>query len=361
VNTVVFLPLWEEIERIFFYLLTALHLLCSHVTMSTKNLLELIRKEEENLLCKSTRDVRSPTPTFGITSDPLTVFAVVFSSIMHDIGHPGVSNATLVSRKDLLAKRYNDKSPAESNSFDIAWNIFMEPSYDDLRACICSNESAELDRFRQLVINMTVATDLFDPALQSFRDGRGRAAFGANDGSLSSSHSSSHRKEDAIKKINLQKTVLLEYIVQASDIVHTMQHFTIFEKWNRKLFQEEYDAFRAGRVTQDPSEVWYENELHFYDTYVIPLIRKLQKSRVFLDATASCCDTLLEFALDNRQEWESKGRGIVGDMVQSCLQKRGENSKLADAFERAMKDSDNDSADEPLRRLPARGISTISV
>jgi hypothetical protein len=84
--------------------------------------------------------------------------------------------------------------------------------------------------------------------------------------SLSSSHSSSPRKEDASKKLNLQKTVLLEYIVQASDIVHTMQHFSIYQKWNHKLFEEEYDAFRAGRLDQDPSEDWYENELHFFDT-----------------------------------------------------------------------------------------------
>jgi 3'5'-cyclic nucleotide phosphodiesterase len=323
--------------------------------MSTKNLLELIRKEEENLLCKSTRTIHC-LPTFGITSDPLTVFAVVFSSIMHDIGHPGVSNATLVSRKDLLARRYHDKSPAECNSFDIAWNILMEPSYDSLRACICSNDSTELDRFRQLVVNMTMATDLFDPALQSFRNGRWNSAFGGNDDApltTSSSHLSSHRKEDASKKINLQKTVLLECIVQASDIVHTMQHFTIYQKWNQKLFQEEYDAFRAGRVDKDPSDVWYENELYFYDTYVIPLIKKLQKSRVFLDATSSCCDTFLEFAIDNRQEWENKGREIVRDMVQSCLHKRDENSKLVDAFKMAKKDSDNEScfSDESLRRL----------
>ena len=30
--------------------------------------------------------------TFGITSDPLTQFAIVFSALIHDVDHQGVSN-----------------------------------------------------------------------------------------------------------------------------------------------------------------------------------------------------------------------------------------------------------------------------
>jgi hypothetical protein len=86
------------------------------------------------------------------------------------------------------------------------------------------------------------------------------------------------------------------------------------------------------------------------------LVKKLQKSGVFLDSTSACCGTFLEFAVDNLQEWESKGREIVAQMLQICLQKKDvENSKLDD-----FKDSDNDSADEAfeeLLRLQVRGVS----
>jgi hypothetical protein len=40
--------------------------------------------------------------TYGITSDPLTQFAVVFSALIHDVDHQAVPNTTLV----------NEKSPA---------------------------------------------------------------------------------------------------------------------------------------------------------------------------------------------------------------------------------------------------------
>merc|ERR1712157_201674 len=35
--------------------------------------------------------------SYGITSDPLTQFAVVFSAVIHDVDHPGVTNAQLVT------------------------------------------------------------------------------------------------------------------------------------------------------------------------------------------------------------------------------------------------------------------------
>ena len=34
--------------------------------------------------------------TYGITADPLTQFACVFSALIHDLDHPGVPNSQLV-------------------------------------------------------------------------------------------------------------------------------------------------------------------------------------------------------------------------------------------------------------------------
>lgn len=51
-----------------------------------------------------------------------------------------------------MASVYKKRSVAEQKSFDVAWDILMEPSFDALRQCICSDDK-ELKRFRQLVIN----------------------------------------------------------------------------------------------------------------------------------------------------------------------------------------------------------------
>ena len=87
--------------------------------------------------------------TYGITSDPLMHFSLIFSALVHDADHPGVPNATLVNEQDPVAIMYKNKSVAEQNSVDLAWDLLMREEYKDLRACIYTTQS-ELERFRQV-------------------------------------------------------------------------------------------------------------------------------------------------------------------------------------------------------------------
>ena len=87
--------------------------------------------------------------TYGITSDPLMHFSLVFSALVHDADHPGVPNATLISEHDPVAVKYNNKSVAEQNSVDLAWDLLMREDYKDLQNCIYTTQ-AELERFRQV-------------------------------------------------------------------------------------------------------------------------------------------------------------------------------------------------------------------
>jgi hypothetical protein len=48
--------------------------------------------------------------TYGITSDPLTQFACVFSALVHDADHSGVPNAQLVKEGHMVAQCYKNKS-----------------------------------------------------------------------------------------------------------------------------------------------------------------------------------------------------------------------------------------------------------
>ena len=102
-------------------------------------------------------------------------------------------------------------------------------------------------------------------------------------------------------------TFVLEHIIQASDVSHTMQHQT----WNRRLFCEMYDAFADGRAEKNPAESWYEGEIWFFDNYIIPLAKKLKTCGVF----GVSCDELLDYATDNRAEWIAKGREVVADYL----------------------------------------------
>lgn len=82
-----------------------------------------------------------------------------------------------------------------------------------------------------------------------------------------------------------------------------MQHWHVYQKWNRRLFEEMYRAYRNGRAgDRDPSDGWYKGELWFYDNYIIPLANKLKECGVFGVAS----DEFLNYALQNRKEWEER-------------------------------------------------------
>jgi 3'5'-cyclic nucleotide phosphodiesterase len=267
---------------------------CSHVVMSTRKMLNRIVDHEKEVQ-HQTRCTASYT--FGITSSPLNQFAIVFAALIHDLDHDGVSNARLVEEKHALAVIYDGTSIAEQNSIDVAWHLLMESRFSELCKCIYRNE-VELAQFRQIVVNAVLATDLFDKNLKELRETRWKKSFADQDAPMT---------EDDVSIVKLKAAVVVDLIIQASDVSHTMQHFTIYKKWNMKLLSEMYTAYKNGRMVKDPTDGWYEGELWFFDNYIIPLAQKLRECRVF----GVSCDEFFDYARDNRMEWEMKGREIV--------------------------------------------------
>jgi hypothetical protein len=270
----------------------------SHVTMSVSKLLSRIVApdidETDHNLASSLHD-----HTYGITSDPLTQFAVVLSALIHDVDHVGVPNFLLVEENAGLAIAYKNKSVAEQNSVDLSWQTLMEPSFAELRNCIY-DDTADLKRFRQLMVNTVLATDIFDKELQTLRKSRWSKAFDHQ-------NDQSDKQED----VNRKATIVIEHLIQASDVAHTMQHWHIYQKWNERLFNEMYLAYKAGRSPKDPSGGWYQGELGFFDHYIIPLAKKLQDCGVF----GVSSDEYLNYALENRREWASKGEEVIQKMM----------------------------------------------
>jgi hypothetical protein len=245
--------------------------------------------------------------TYGITSDPLTQFACVFSALIHDADHTGVPNSQLIKENSTLSKVYKDKSVAEQNSVDLCWDLLMDSNFDELRAAIYSTVD-EKKRFRSLVVNSVMATDIMDKDLKMLRNNRWDKAFS----DCARGHIDS--KEDAVDR---KATIVIEHLIQASDISHTMQHWHIYRKWNARLFEEMYRAFVDGRSDKDPSEFWYKGEIGFYDFYIIPLAKKLKNCGVF----GVSSEEYLNYAIKNRQEWEDRGLEVVAGLVKDIQAK----------------------------------------
>ncbi len=267
----------------------------SHVGMSVAKLLSRIIAPDIDI--EGHEDLHDHT--YGITSDPLTQFACVFAALIHDADHPGVPNAQLVKEGTDMARLYKGKSVAEQNSINLAWNLLLQDKFSMLRQTICKTQQ-EAARFRQLVVNAVCATDIIDKDLKAARNKRWDKAF-------STQRYSQPIVADMLEQTNRKATIVIEHIIQASDVAHTMQHWHIYVKWNERLYAEMYKAYTQGRADTDPTDSWYKGELGFFDFYVIPLAEKLAECGVF----GVSSDEYLNYAIMNRNEWEKKGKDVV--------------------------------------------------
>ncbi|KAL3920658.1 MAG: hypothetical protein SGILL_003150 [Bacillariaceae sp.] len=280
----------------------------SHVTMSCVKMLSRVTPSNANPQHKVTEETGSETTllkdyTNDIKDCPLTQFAVVYAALVHDVDHAGVSNDQLVKEGARIASMYNNKSVAENHSYNLAFGFLMQPDFEDLVTCICGtdNRDSELERFSKVLQNAVLATDVFDKDLKAERDARWANVFG-----------NSEAQEDAEVLNYLRAQIVLEHMIQASDVIHTMQHWHIYQKWNERLFVEMYQAYMDGRLGKNPSGFWYQGEIGFFDFYVIPLAKKLGDCGVF----GVSSDEFLKYAQANRQEWEIKGKDIVSKLVE---------------------------------------------
>lgn len=108
----------------------------------------------------------------------------------------------------------------------------------------------------------------------------------------------------------LKSSVILETLMNAADVAHTMQAWDNFLKWNTKLYAEIYAAHLAGRGG-DPSSNWFAGQIGFFDFYVLPLARRLARCG-FREDTAQ---SFLRHAQENRRRWLISGEHITKEMI----------------------------------------------
>ena len=171
-----------------------------NVTVSVSKFLSRMSEEKGATLSLNDR-------TYGIASDPLTQFACVFSALLHDADHAGVPNAQLLKEHPRLAEFHKNRAVAEQHSVHLAFEILMDSKYKDLRHTIYYSDE-EMKRFRQLVVNIVMATDICDKDLKEWRNGRWEKAFA-----------------DEKDNVDLKATIGIEHLIQAADVRYVYAMF----------------------------------------------------------------------------------------------------------------------------------------
>ncbi|XP_076444816.1 cGMP-inhibited 3',5'-cyclic phosphodiesterase 3A-like isoform X3 [Babylonia areolata] len=98
--------------------------------------------------------------TYGIMGGnipALELMALYTAAAMHDYDHPGRTNAFLVSTHAAQAVLYNDRAVLENHHAASAWSLLLHNPNNNF---LTGLEAAEFKRFRFLVIEAILATDL---------------------------------------------------------------------------------------------------------------------------------------------------------------------------------------------------------
>lgn len=204
--------------------------------------------------------------------------------------------------------KYGGKASQEQNSLNVGWEVLMRPDFDDLREALYQTKE-EFGRFRQILVRQVIATEVFDPQMAEARLARWQEAFS--------------EQPPTADIANRKATAVMELLIQVGDISHIVQSWNRYVKWNTNLFTEMHAAYKNGYMEKDISETWYEGELKFLDSYVIPLATRLEESGSF-------GSDWLKNVKQNRERWEENGKSLVHNMMIKC---KADDDDFTDAVE----------------------------
>ncbi|GIL58431.1 hypothetical protein Vafri_13570 [Volvox africanus] len=230
--------------------------------------------------------------------DYLGLLAAYFAAIVHDYGHPGLTNDFLVATSDPLAVRYNDRSPLENHHAAAAFSLLQRPGLDIL-APFSKQERAS---FRKQVIDMVLATDVKQhfTMLSQFNTAHRLASFVHSPATAKVNHSSrlsggnihleivvdvgADCKHLAPKPLDDTERVLsLQLAIKAADLGHLGEELEVHQRWLSSLEEEFFRQGDKERQLGIPISPLFDrskqgvskSQVGFYDFLALPLVHAL--------------------------------------------------------------------------------------
>lgn len=167
----------------------------------------------------------------------LDMMCMHIACAIHDVAHPGFSNAFLVNTRDALAIRYNDVSVLES--FHAATGFAM---MHDLNADLLNHTlpGPPVPSLRRRVIHMVLATDMAHHK-QTMEELASEIAI--------------HELQD-VDKLALEK-----HLVHCADVGHPLRPFKVHEQWSRRVTEEFFlQGDQEKRLGLQPLALFNRNE-----------------------------------------------------------------------------------------------------
>lgn len=162
----------------------------------------------------------------------LELFAALVAGAVHDVDHPGRTNAFLVKTQSPLAVLYNDSSVLENHHATTAFQLMMKPENNFLSAF----EKEDRIIFRRLVIDLVMSTDMA-------RHAKHLGDFRSLIESINRESSESHCSPAPLIKARLNarsedRVNVLCAIIHSSDLGGSTKPWSICEKWTERIMTE---------------------------------------------------------------------------------------------------------------------------
>ncbi|GMH96937.1 hypothetical protein TrVE_jg13428 [Triparma verrucosa] len=235
--------------------------------------------------------------------EPIEVFALIFSSIIHDFRHPGYNNAFLIKTVNELALTYNDRSPLENFHVSSAFKILNEDKKNFLKKM----DKADQTKLRSMVIDLVLATDLkhhFD-SVAEFKSEIAARSVAKED------------EEDGERHY----LMAMKMCLKCCDIGHPTKAKAIHLRWSRLIMQEFYaqgDEERRRELGVSPlcdrndTQSIPKSQKGFINFLVRPLFSvfcdylmvELKSTNPSVDLTTAVFTANLTKNLEMWEEWE---------------------------------------------------------
>jgi len=329
----------------------------SHVTISMNKLI--------NVKCGSTHCTQDPSHIGSdLCENPFISFMMVYSALVHDVGHTGKSNKILEDQNEVTF-RHCSAPLAERLSINIAVQALGRDEFSSLRNMIMPSIEDKIE-FAKILFCAILCTDVacqdtlkvvkqrFDVA---HRVHRRNSQTQQNDLpsttdnasisdhfhqrlcpllphikyvheviSLTDEDIANNQDRFIMTEADLEQYVAIEHLMQVADVAHCMQGWENFIKWNYRLYRELMDCYK-NNLMPEPSRNWSAGQICFINGYILPLAKRTEK----------CCGlaenfSLVRLAESNKLRWENEGQFITAIFISGVKNGEDENSVLKKCF-----------------------------
>lgn len=220
--------------------------------------------------------------------DHLTLLSCYIASIVHDYDHGGQTNDFLILTGDILAMRYNDKSPLENHHLSSALLKTKQPSMNFL----VNVDLTDSRKFRKMLIDLVLATDM----KQHF-----------NVLSVFETQSQNPKTQDTNDE--MQRLATLQMALKISDLGHLFAPLSVHIRWVEALEEECFlqgDIERASNLPISPlfdrmKPGMSRSQIGFFEVVVLPCFMSFSNVH-------SGCRPIIHAVRSNYEHWLAVSR-----------------------------------------------------